>query len=130
MKRLISNLILIACVTLFFYGCGYKQPLESRSATILLKTPAIKIHDKGFIIRHNDSFGLSVYSLGNAILDLTITKEKICKGFLQCFDGKTFNEKFLAPTYSDDFMYQLLSDPHPYFKDEENKILIKITYDQ
>jgi hypothetical protein len=124
--RFLISLILLFMVT----GCSYKQPLSSRSATIAFKTPTLKFYDKGFIERYENSVKLTIFNLGVVVIDMSIYKDKVCKNALLCYDGDTFNDKFLDKSYGEDFLYNLFIQDDIYFKDQKNGILIKVIYDK
>ena len=124
-KTFIKNTILIVSV-LSFVGCVTKKPIESKSATILLKTPNMKFYDKGFITNYGRYIHLQIFNVGQVVLDLEIYKDEICQGTLQCISSKKFNSKYLDTSYSDDFLYTLFSKKKVSYKDKEYKILIKV----
>jgi hypothetical protein len=111
-------------------GCSYKQPLSSRSATITLKTPTLKFYDKGFIKKYEDRVEVTIFNLGVVVTDMSIYKDKVCKNALLCYDGDTFNDKFLDKSYEKDFLYNLFIQDDISFKDQKNGILIKVLYDK
>ncbi len=122
----------VICITFLLFGlagCTYKQPKTTQSATIVFKTPSLKFHDKGFIERYQDNVRLTILNLGVVVTDMTIYKDKVCKNFALCFDGATFNEKFLDKSYDQDFMYNLFTQKDINFKDKVHGILIKVIYD-
>ena len=114
----------------FFIGCSYKQPIYTKSATIVFKTPTIKYNDKCFIERYDDNVRLTILDLGVVIADMKIYQDKVCKNFLMCFDADRFNEKFLDKSYEKDFLYNLFIREDIYFKDREHGVLIKVMYDE
>lgn len=124
--RFLIPLIFVFIVT----GCSYKQPLSSRTATIAFKTPNLKFYDKGFINRYEDSVELIILNLGVVVTDMTIYEDKVCKNVMLCYDGDTFNDKFLDKSYGKDFLYKLFTRDDIYFKDLKNGILIKVLYDK
>lgn len=107
-------------------GCVSKQPTQSVSSTILIKTPHMKYHDNGFIVYYDNYVHLQLFNVGSVILDLSIYKNKICQSTFKCIDSKKFNEEYINSSYSDDFLYTLFTSKNIYFKDKKNKILIKV----
>lgn len=123
--RFLISLIFLLILT----GCSYKQPVSSRGATIIFKTPTLKFYDKGFIERYEDRVRLTVLNLGTVAVDMTIYEDRVCKNVISCYDGDTFNDTFLDKSYEKDFLYNLLIQDDIYFKDQKNGILIKVIYD-
>ena len=110
-------------------GCSTKQPNISQSATIIFKTPTMKFYDKGFVNIYDDYVHLQVFNIGKIVLDLKIYEDKICRAIFECMDNKEFNNTYLSSSYDNNFMYKLFKKDKVYFKDKENKILIKIMKD-
>ena len=86
----------------------------------------MKYHDSGFITYYDNYIHLQLLNLGKTILDLEIYKNKICKGTLQCLDANEFNKKYINQSYKESFLYDLFTQKNIYFKDVQNKILIKV----
>lgn len=127
---MLVKLFFSSLVIVLFVGCGHKQPLSVRSATIVVKTPNLKFYDKGFVEKYEDKVRLTIFNFGMAVDDMTIYKDKVCKNLLLCIDGAEFNSKYLDKSYEKDFLYNLFNDEDINFKDRENGILIKILYDK
>jgi len=109
-----------------FVGCSIKQPQKSNSVVVLLKTPLLKFHDKGFLTKYDDFIDLQIFTAGQLVLELKIYKDKICKDSFRCIDSKEFNSIYFDSSYKNDFLYELFNKEKIYFKDKKNKILIKI----
>ena len=86
----------------------------------------MKFYDKGFITKYEDNIHLQIFNAGQMVLNLNIYKDEVCQGTLQCMSSKEFNTQYFHPSYNDDFLYNLFSQNKIYFKDKENKILIKV----
>jgi hypothetical protein len=123
---LIIKKLLFLSFIFIFTGCSIKQPIKSRSATIIFKTPNIKFYDKGFITKYEDKIHLQIFNVGRLVLDLKIYKDEVCQGTLQCINSKEFNSQYFHKSYKDDFLYNLFSQNKIYFKDRQNGILIKV----
>jgi hypothetical protein len=121
--------IFILLISLLFIGCATKQPIKTKSATIIFKTPIMKFYDKGFINKYEDYTHLTIFNLGKVVLDLKIYQDQVCQGLLQCISTKEFNKKYLHSSYEDDFLSKLFRKEQIRFKDKENKIFIKATFD-
>lgn len=124
--------ILTILTALFlFSGCAQKKPLLSESATILIKTPALKFYDKGFITQYDDHVNVEIYSAGVQVLYLDLYDERICKSTFECTTPKDFNNNFLHGSYAPTFLKSLFmqKEKNTTFRDRKNGILIKIKRD-
>lgn len=126
MKKLLTFLLL-----LFMTGCALKAPVKSQSATILMKTPAMKFYDKGFITKYDTYTQVQIYSAGQTVLDLKMYDNQICQSTFECLDSKTFNKEYLHSSYENNFLKKLFEkeDKNIEFRDRKNRILIKIKKD-
>lgn len=113
----------------FIVGCATKQPIQNKSATILIKTPNMKFYDKGFITKYHNHIHLTIFNLGKVVLDLKVYENQICQGLFECISTQEFNKKYLHKDYEKKFLYEVLQQNNIYFKDKKNKILIKATFD-
>ncbi len=123
---MIKKKFLALLLPIVFLGCSSKQVIESKSATVLFKTPSMKFYDKGFITKYGKYIHLQIFNVGQVVLDLEIYKDEVCQGTLQCVSSKEFNRKYLHSEYSENFLYNLFSKKKIYHKDRKNKILIKV----
>ncbi|RBQ30075.1 hypothetical protein CRU92_03355 [Arcobacter sp. FW59] len=91
----------------------------------------MKFHDKGFIYKFKDYTQVQVFSFGNAIFDMKIYNDKICKSTFKCQDLDTFNKENLSSTYPKNFLKELFDTDKKEIihRDNENSILIKIIKD-
>ena len=110
----------------FFVGCASKQPLESRSSTIIIKTPTMKYYDKGFVFYYKNYIQVQLLNLGNVILNLKIYEDKVCQGTFECISSKNFNKQYLHESYEKKFLYNLFLNKQINYKDKLNKIIIKV----
>lgn len=108
-----------------------KQPTLSSSATILLKTPALKYYDKGFITKYDNYTQVQIFSAGISILNLKLYEDKVCSDTFSCLDNKSFNKQYLHKSYEGPFLKKLFEkeDKNIVFRDRENRILIKVKRD-
>jgi hypothetical protein len=111
-------------------GCAIKKPIQTKSATILFKTPKLKFYDKGFIKRYDDYIDLNILNAGQSVFALKIYKDEICQSSFKCLNSKTFNKEFLNESYPEDFLYKLFLKSKVYFKDKKNRVLIKVISDK
>lgn len=116
---------------ILFTGCFSNQPKLTSSATILIKTPAMKFYDKGFIYEYDDYTQVQIFSAGAAVLDLKIYEDQICRSTFECQDLQTFNTNFLHKSYDENFLKELFNkkEKNIVHRDRENRILIKIKRD-
>lgn len=113
-------------IIFIFIGCAEKQPIVSKGATIVFKTPFMKYYDKGFITKYDDHINLQMFNTGKLVLDMDIYKNKVCKSTLECLSSKEFNKQYLHDSYEGQFLYELFSKEKIYHKDKLNGILIKV----
>jgi hypothetical protein len=123
--------ILFLTLILFLGGCALKQPIQSQSAIIFIKTPSMKFYDKGFIKQYPNYVQVQIFSAGTLVLNLKIYSDRICKDTFECQSLSSFNKQYLNASYDDDFLQKLFSQKENpiYFKDSDNKIIIKVTKD-
>jgi len=127
---MLLKFFILSLLIIIFTGCGYKQPVSTKSATVVVKTPNLKFYDKGFIEKYQDKVRLTIFNFGVVIDDMTIYKDRVCKNFILCMDAAEFNSNYLDESYEKDFLYNLFNDEDINFKDKENGILIRILYDK
>lgn len=115
----------------FLSGCALKKPLSAQSATVLIKTPAMKFYDKGFITHFSDYTQVQIYSTGQKVLDLTLYDNQVCQSTFECMSAKDFNKAYFHKSYAGNFLKELLekSEKEVVFRDKKNGILIKIKKD-
>lgn len=114
-----------------FTGCFTRTPQITSSATILIKTPAMKFYDKGFIFKYKDYTQVQIFTAGTVILDMKIYEDRVCRSTFECQDLKTFNRNNLHKSYDDRFLKELFerNQKEVVFRDKKNRILIKIRRD-
>lgn len=122
---------LFLILVLFLGGCALKQPVQSESAIILIKTPNMKFYDKGFIRHYANHIQVEIFSAGQAVLQLKIYEDRICKDTFKCQTLREFNKIYLNTSYKNNFLQELFTNPNKevVFKDQTNHILIKIIKD-
>lgn len=114
-----------------FSACSFNQPKIVSSATILIKTPNLKYYDRGFISIYNNYTQVEILSAGTTILRLKMYKDRICRDTFECQTFSSFNKEFLSSEYKDTFIKELFEkrEKKTLFRDEKNRILIKIIRD-
>ena len=112
-------------------GCAIKQPKQSSSATILIKTPTMKFYDKGFITEYENYTQVQIFSAGALVLNLDLYKNRICKSSFECKSLKEFNKENLDISYDEKFLLELFNkkDKKVVFRDKKIGVLIKIIRD-
>lgn len=120
------KLIFSFFIVVFFVACSSKQVLESKSATIILKTPQLQFYDKGFITHYKDRTNLTIFSFGQIALNLDIYPDRVCKSTFECLSAKEFNKEYLSASYNDNFLYTLFLKESINFKDKKEGIKIKV----
>ena len=128
---MVKNFATLILTIVLFSSCVTKQVINSSSATILIKTPAMKFYDKGFISKYENYTQVQIYSAGKTVLDLKIYEDRICQSTFECETLEEFNKKYLHFSYKRDFLKSIFDDikEEVVFKDLENKITIKIKKD-
>lgn len=126
-----KKIITFISIILFLSSCAQKQVIHSTSATILIKTPAMKFYDKGFISKFDNYTQVQIYSAGKTLLDMKIYKDKICTSTFECESLKEFNRKYLNSSYKEDFLESIFNNnkKETVFRDKEHNILIKVKKD-
>lgn len=126
MKKLFPLFLLLLLI-----GCASKVPVQSQSATILIKTPKMKFYDKGFITKYKNYTQVQIYSAGQIVLDLSLYNNQICQSTFECLDSKSFNAKYLHPSYESNFLKELFDQEKTQIvhRNKAQGILIKIKKD-
>ncbi len=121
----------IFVLSFMLIGCATKQPAVSQSATILIKTPAMKFYDKGFITQFDNYTQVQIYSAGQTVLDLMLYDNRVCQSTFECENNQSFNKKFLHASYENAFLKKLFDQDEKTIihRDKKNRILIKIKKD-
>lgn len=88
----------------------------------------MKFYDKGFVNYYDNHINLQLFNIGTLVLDLSIYKNKICKGTFECLSSEKFNKQYLDSSYKKDFLYNLFMQKTIYHRDRQNGILIKVTH--
>jgi len=125
-KLSITKIALLVVVLFSIIGCASKQPIISKSATILFKTPNMKFYDRGFVTKYDNYIDLQIFNAGTMVLKLLIYEDEVCKNSFKCMSSKEFNKLYLSEDYSSDFLYKLFSKDKISFNDRANHIKIKV----
>ena len=130
-REALRTLLLTTTLLFLLTACSVKEAIKSQSATILIKTPAMKFYDRGFISTFPSHTQVQIYQAGNIVLDMKIYEDRVCETTFRCKDLKTFNREFLRSSYKDGFLKELFesSKKDVTFRDKKNGILIKIKKD-
>jgi len=92
----------------FLSGCATRDITKQDSAFIVLKTPAMKYADMGFIAKGDDFVSLQIYSNAQPLVKIEITNNKICMSKFKCLSKQNFNSRFLDASYPDDILEKIL----------------------
>ena len=92
---------------LLIIGCGKVPDMKQKSAFIVLKTPAMRYADQGFVYVGADEVKAEIYGSGEALLRLTIGKSHICTGTFSCLEREVFNRRVLAVDYPADTLERI-----------------------
>ncbi|WP_456453198.1 hypothetical protein [Hydrogenimonas sp.] len=93
------NFFYASCVALLMglAGCAVKSYEKPIPAMIVLKTPAFKYADQGFVYRGKGRVKVQVYVSGRAAFELSVGK-RVCVDNA-CMGEKAFYEKYLRADY-------------------------------
>ncbi len=105
MKRYWYGIVVLFAVLL--QGCGEAPKLKGESAMIVLKTPAMKYADMGFIYATPSEVKAEIYGSGQALFTLRITPQSVCTSRFACLDRRSFNARMLSANYPDDTLERI-----------------------
>jgi len=100
MKRYLYGMV--ALFLLLLQGCGEPPKLKGESAMIVLKTPAMRYADMGFVYESPSEIKVEIYGSGQALFALRITPKSVCTSRFACLDKKSFNARMLSAYYPED----------------------------
>jgi len=105
-------------------GCSTITPtpnttIEQKSMFIVMKLPAFKFADQGFVDRSNGSTKIEIYSSGTPVMKIEITGSQVCSGsgLFSCMSKSAFNSRFLSANYPDDTLEHIVTS-EPIFDSE------------
>jgi len=111
-KRIVLATTLVALMS----GCSTIAPspnttVEQKSMFIVMKLPAFKFADQGFVDRSGGSTKIEIYSSGTPVMNIEITSSQICSGsgLFSCMSKSAFNSRFLSSSYPDDTLEQIVN---------------------
>lgn len=85
--------------TIILSGCVQNNYTKQQSALIIFKTPSFKYADMGFIDENSKELRLQIYAVGQALMKLKITEDRICMSTLKCMSPYQFNKEVLDKSY-------------------------------
>ena len=94
-KKILSVLFM----GLLINACVSKEYVKQRSVFIVFKTPAFKYADLGFIYENDKDMKVEIYSSGQPVMTLSISRDSVCLSLLECMSKKTFNRRVLSKNY-------------------------------
>jgi len=89
------------------WGCAEPDYSQEESAYIVLKTPAVKYADMGFIYENAHEVKAEIYGNGQALMTLKISGGSVCMSRLQCMSQNAFNRAVLSRYYPDDTLEKI-----------------------
>ncbi|WP_457593219.1 hypothetical protein [Hydrogenimonas sp.] len=95
MKR--SFPLFAAGLSLLLTGCAPKYYEKPQPALIVLKSPALKYADMGFLYRGKQRIKVQIYSAGRPVFTLSIGK-RVCVDS-KCMSEKEFYRKYMHADY-------------------------------
>jgi len=98
------RIILFLWASLLLTACVPKQYTKQNSALIIFKTSTFKYADMGFIYENTEEVKVEIYSSGQALMNLEISKTSVCMSLLECMSKKSFNKEVLSALYPDDIL--------------------------
>lgn len=99
-KKIVSTLLLIG----LFTACSQKNLAKQESAFIVIKTPAMKYADMGFISHTSSLVKVDIYAAGQPLMNFEINGMNVCMSTFECMDKASFNEKVLSKYYDDEVL--------------------------
>ncbi len=91
--------ILFFGLNFLFTACASKPYLKQNSALIVFKTPTFKYADMGFIYENKEEIKAEVYSAGQALMTLKISRNDVCMSLFECMSKENFNKQILHHLY-------------------------------
>jgi hypothetical protein len=101
---MIKKIVLTSLIMVFLGGCSSKNYTKQESVFIVFKTPTFRHADLGFMYESSDALKVELYSTGQAVMALEITKATVCMSLLECMGKKSFNKEVLSEYYPDDLI--------------------------
>lgn len=112
-----GKIFFIIMMTFVFIACTNKGYVKEESVFVVFKTPALKYADLGFIYENNEEMEIEIYSSGQPLMTLEISKTNVCMSLLECMDKKSFNTQVLSKWYPDELIEEIFRGK-PIFKGE------------
>jgi len=95
----IAKIFLITVIMFGIAGCSGKNYTKQKSAFIVFKTATFRYADLGFMYESSDDLKVELYSSGQAVMALEISKSSVCMSLLECMSKKSFNQIVLSSAY-------------------------------
>lgn len=97
---------MIVAMLFLLSGCAVKQIQKSETVAVVWKTKSLKFIGTGFLQFSGSKVELSVYSTGVPVLKMRLGKN-VCIENNGCLSYKSFNRRFLHPSYPQKLIYNL-----------------------
>ncbi len=119
-----KKIVLMAGVVVLMNGCSTMTPspntvVDQKSMFIVMKLPAFKFADQGFVERRGGNTKIEIYSSGTPVMNIEITGSQVCSGsgLFSCMSKSSFNSRFLSASYPDDTLEHIVNS-EPIFSSE------------
>ncbi len=105
MKKFSGALFLSLLV--LFSGCAGRHYAPPEAALIVIKSPALKFADMGFIYRGEERVKIEVYASGRALSTLTVGRQVCVDG--RCMKERDFYKKYFGVAYPAGTLWAIFS---------------------
>ncbi len=92
-------------------GCYSPKPSDTKeqnSVFVIWKSPTIRYADQGFLYRAKSKTHLEIYSSGQPVMRLAVSKKQICTKD-GCLSPESFNSRYLSASYPSTLIFNILS---------------------
>jgi len=102
-----KNKYLFLLFSIFFTACATQPYVTQSSAFIILKTPAMRYADQGFIYENQNEVKAEIYASGQVLFSIRITGNTVCTGTFSCLRRDVFNKQMLSSCYPEDTLEKI-----------------------
>lgn len=97
-----NRTVLFLTISFFFSACATKEYVRQNAAFIMFKTPTFKYADMGFVYENKEEIKVEIYSSGQPLMSLEISRSSVCMSLLECMSKSSFNKEVLSSMYPED----------------------------
>ena len=97
---------LLLAFTLIFTACSVKNYEKTETKIIIIKTPALKFADLGYIRSKGDALELELFVAGKSVFRVAFDSD-VCTHD-GCMSRSAFNETYLSAAYPDELLQNIL----------------------